>query len=138
MGGNISKQLNRAALKGRTDDAKALLQKGALVNYQDRTALTNAAEWGHLAIVNMLLEAGADVNQQDKEGDTAISRVIINLDRNYEKIVKELLEAGADVNAKNKYELTALMLASKGGHTHIVKLLELFERSESNNSNQEF
>jgi ankyrin repeat protein len=51
-----------------------LLQKGAPVNAVDdrgRTALMNAAELGHAAIVRRLLSAGADPTLRDKDGKTA-------------------------------------------------------------------
>ncbi len=37
--------------------------------------------------------------------------------------VYDLIAAGADVNAKDKYGQTAIMLASRNGHTDVVQLL---------------
>jgi len=51
--------------------AKLLVQHGADVNEQPYY-LTRAAEDGHIEVVRFLLESGADPNRQDKEGDTAL------------------------------------------------------------------
>ena len=57
----------------RGDDATA--EKFALTNYTSikdgRTALHNAAYYGHKDICCLLLEKGADLTAIDKEGDTA-------------------------------------------------------------------
>ena len=40
------------------------------------------------------------------------------------EVMKALLDKGANVNAKAVLGWTALMLASKGGHVDVVKLLK--------------
>jgi ankyrin repeat protein len=88
-----------------------------------RTALHLAAMNGHLEIVKLLLEHGADVNAKTKEGYgyTALHSAASN---GHLEIVKLLLEHGADVNAKTKYGgYTALHSATMNGHLEIVKLL---------------
>ena len=37
--------------------------------------------------------------------------------------IQEAIQAGADVNVRNKYDATPLLIASRNGHTEIVKLL---------------
>ena len=39
-------------------------------------------------------------------------------------VVKLLIEKGADINARDNSGRTALMIASKNGHTQIVELLK--------------
>ena len=46
-----------------------------------------------------LIDAGADLNMEAKNGDTAL---ILAANRGYTDCVKVLLKAGADVNGKNK------------------------------------
>ena len=36
--------------------------------------------------------------------------------------IQEAIQAGADVNVRNKYDATPLLIASRNGHTEIVKL----------------
>src|SRR5260370_37957527 len=64
-----------AAVRGHTDTARTLLEKGADVNAKSkagRTALMSASDLGQLDTVRVLLEQGADVDAKDKKGDTAL------------------------------------------------------------------
>ena len=58
--------------------------------------------------ISALLQAGADVNAKNKDGDTALMLAAIR----GPMIVSVLLKAGADVNAKNNDGETALTLAA--------------------------
>ncbi|OOQ87346.1 hypothetical protein PEBR_17108 [Penicillium brasilianum] len=93
------------------------------VNKKDkygRTALSLAAGGGREAIVKLLLEKGADVNQKTCEyGRTAPIRAA---KEGHKVVVQLLLKKGADVN-KSDYSGTALIGAVRGGHEAIVKLL---------------
>ena len=95
------------------------------VNYKDsyeltKTALMKAATKGHAKCVELLLEAGADVNMKDKNGDTAL---IEASNKGHDKCVKLLTEAGADVNIQNNNGFTSVMEASLMGHYKCVELL---------------
>ena len=61
--GEISAELLKAAKADNTAEVERLLKRGAVVNAKhkqyDQTALTSAAEWGHLTVVNILKQAGA-------------------------------------------------------------------------------
>lgn len=59
-------------------------------------------------IVQMLLDAGADVNVQDRFGKTALLKAV-SYDRR--SVVSQLLEQGADVNRHDKDGNTALSLS---------------------------
>ncbi len=63
---------------------------------------------GHVKIVELLLQAGADVNACDSRGYTALMEAS---GRNYLQIVKLLLQAKADVNHRAKDTFTALTFA---------------------------
>ena len=65
---NLNEDLWAAARKGDADAVKGTLAKGAEVNAKTRygaTALSFAADRGHVAVIRILLENGADVNSKD-------------------------------------------------------------------------
>jgi ankyrin repeat protein len=68
-----------------------------------------AAANGHLDIVRLLLQAGADVKaKDDQSGDTAL---IAAAGGGHSDLIKPLVAAGADVEARNAMGDTALTLA---------------------------
>lgn len=82
--------------------------------------LVSAAEDENVDVVTALLEAGADVDQADDDGDTALMRAAAN---GYNKLVKTLIDAGADVDMTNNDDESALSLARDNGNRYIVGLL---------------
>ncbi len=89
--------------------------------------LIGAAIRGDAAAVQVLLDAGADVNAKDNmEGRTALLWAASN---GHADTVQVLLGAGANVEAQvkdndeDKEGRTALILAAVGGHTAIVRAL---------------
>ncbi|KAJ8125223.1 hypothetical protein O1611_g8416 [Lasiodiplodia mahajangana] len=84
-------------------------------------ALTAAAYDGTLHIIEMLLDAGADVNAPEGYAIQAAAT------QGHYGIVEELLKRGANVNAlttnENFPEGTALQGATEAGQTEIVRLL---------------
>jgi ankyrin repeat protein len=73
-----------------------------------------------LNIIKSFIDSGANVNNRNRDGETALIMAVIN--GNIE-IIKLLIAAGADVNARDRHEQTALIRAAKKGYTEIVKLL---------------
>ena len=92
------------------------------------TALMLASQEGHSSIVNMLLEAGADVHLKNETvGITALG-FAVNKSENPERtaIVEALVNAGANVNAPWQMNGTwryPLLEAIKRGETAVVNLL---------------
>jgi ankyrin repeat protein len=87
--------LMRAALDGRTQDVRWLLNKGANVNARDKdseTALMAAAYSGHGEVVNMLIRKGADVNVISQGGSTALTLARKN---GHDQVVRMLVAGGA-------------------------------------------
>ncbi|XP_061172554.1 protein fem-1 homolog B-like [Saccostrea echinata] len=84
------------------------------------TALWCAAGAGHLGIVKLLLEHGADVNHATKTNSTPLRAACFDgrLD-----VVQCLVENGADISIPNKYNNTCLMITSYKGHCEVVRYL---------------
>ena len=87
----------------------------------NETALLLACQKGFVEAINVLLNAGADPNLADTEGESSIHHAI------YGECSKETLQAiidhGADVNAVNKDSRTAIMIACAKGNTEIMNAL---------------
>merc|ERR1712013_90132 len=84
------------------------------------TALWCAAGAGHQAIVESLVDAGADVNHVTKTNSTPLRAACFEgrLD-----IVKFLCEKKADFHIANKYNNTCLMISCYKGHYPVVEYL---------------
>ena len=78
-------------------------------------ALSCAVESGDIGITKRLIEAGADVNE-----DNVLKIAAVN---NNVEMAKLLIDAGADVNARDGHGETALMKAAEKGNLEIVRLL---------------
>ena len=89
-------------------------------NSNGLTALMLATIEGHTEIVDILIEAGADLNIQEEHGDTALMKAIYkkNID-----IAEMLIDSGADLNIQNVYRDAPLIYAIKTENTDIAKLL---------------
>jgi ankyrin repeat protein len=82
------------------------------------TLLVEAAGRGDLAEVEKLLHGGADIEQRDSAGRTA---VLAATDGNHVQVVRALIARGADVNAQDNQRDSAFLLAGARGYTDIVR-----------------
>ena len=82
--------------------------------------LCDAAVINNIAEIRRLLDDGADPNQADANGITALMWAAY---AGYSQIVKALLDGDADPNQANADGDTALMVAAGRGRTQIVKAL---------------
>lgn len=89
-------------------------------NGSGNTALILAATAGHLDVVKLLIERGADINFEGHEGNTALIYIST---MHCNEIMKYFIDMKADVNLQNIRGITALMDAAKEGDSYAVDLL---------------
>ena len=94
------------------------------------TALMYAAKDGVVGddrkeMIQLLINAGADVNKQDIHGETVLISMLRLKGENVTDIMQLLIDAGVDVNKQDIYGYTALMcvvssplLAACGANRH--------------------
>ena len=106
--------LQLASVEGKLAVVEVLLAHGADVNAGGGWPLRNASENGHPAVVEVLLAHGADVHA---DGDWALRAASGN---GRAAVVEVLLAHGANVHAGND---EALRTASYNGHVAVVQAL---------------
>jgi ankyrin repeat protein len=116
--------LMHAARAGSVEAVKVLARAGADLNAKEawngQTALMWAAAEAHGAVVETLLELGADVHTPSNAGTTPFLFAVRKGDM---RSVKAMLAAGADVNGKRPDLATPLLVAIINGHEDLVDLL---------------
>jgi uncharacterized protein len=113
--------LMMAALKGHTELARRLIERGADVNKPGWAPLHYAATGGHLAIMELLLEQHAFIDAQSPNGTTPL---MMAAHYGSDAAVKLLLEAGADIAMRNQLGLTALDFARRGARPDSVAMID--------------
>uniref|UniRef100_F1KPG7 Ankyrin repeat and KH domain-containing protein mask n=1 Tax=Ascaris suum TaxID=6253 RepID=F1KPG7_ASCSU len=121
--------LMEAAQEGHLETVQFILAENAKRNglpvdattATNDTALTYAAENGHMDVCAALIESGANVDHEAEGGRTALMKAAKN--GNY-GVVQFLIMRGAQVNkVSSSNDATALSLACANGHWEIVRLL---------------
>ena len=128
-------RLYHASRLGLSDVCKILLEQGVKADHPTKsttglvrslsTPLQIAARKGNEAVVRLLLDHGANVNQRSVHASTLDYAV----EEGHESIVRLLLQRGAKVTieAANPYYglrgLSTLVLAARVGHASITKLV---------------
>jgi ankyrin repeat protein len=110
----------------RTEAARALLDAGAKVDEVDDDGIT-VLSWAAIAnrvdMARLLIERGADVNHVDKKGMTPLLYAA-SIDFGDSAMIDLLLKSGARTTDHTKEGLTALDLARKYNHTHLLSSLQ--------------
>ncbi|KAL4172370.1 hypothetical protein KRP22_007534 [Phytophthora ramorum] len=117
--------LHAAAKHGHSEIVAILLSARAKYDFPIRdsttTALLLACMAGHSNVVEQLLDAGADPQVEDADGNTPLH--FTSRDGNY-RATYLLLTAGADPDMPNEQDETAFDMAEMQGHSHVQYLLE--------------
>lgn len=123
--------LMMAALRGQTEWAGRLLDRGARLNGVDNgerpgwTALHYAASGPEARTVALLLARGARVDVRAPNGTTAL---MMAAQYGPEDAVRQLLQKGADPRLKNDQGLMAADFAAKGGRDALARQLQAAAR----------
>ncbi len=96
--------------------------------------LIEAVKAGNTESVKELIESGADVNQQDKQGWTPLNWAA---GRGHLPVVELLLQHGADPLAVGRDLRTPQMIALAAGHAEVVKRLRQAEAQSGQAQNAE-
>jgi len=79
-----------------------------------------AAQGGHKAALQLLLDMGADINERNSDGNTALLEAVYY---NHLPCVKILIERGADATIPNNQNRTVLHRAAFANHDRIMEFL---------------
>jgi hypothetical protein len=119
--------MTRAIDRGDAQAVQKLIERGATVNDGGRDdfpgdpPITIAAARGNTAIVEVLLEAGANPNACCCSCVTALHRAI---EEGHSNTVTRLLEGGADPRIQYDGRMSTLELAKRSGNPEIVRRIE--------------
>ncbi|XP_035661357.1 ankyrin repeat and death domain-containing protein 1A-like isoform X1 [Branchiostoma floridae] len=123
---SLSMELIEAAEEGEVTRIQRLVKRGADVNVGDpdrqgNSALHQAVLKGHADVVQLLLNAGSQINIKNQDGDTPLHCAASS---NMQGILKLLVNySGCSINAKNYHGDTALHCSARCGHTDVARHL---------------
>ena len=109
---NPEKEIIKAAKSGKVQRVKELLEQDAsLISARDSDSSTplHCATWkGHLAVVELLLNYGADVNARNNNDHWGTTPLHAAAHANQRAIADLLISRGADIHATNLNDRTPL------------------------------
>jgi len=106
--------LGSASYYGHLEVVKLLIDYGANIKIDNNRAVRYASMMGHYDVVKLLIENDADIYAKDNAAVKYASQ------NGHYETVKLLIDSGADIHAENNY---AVRYASENGHYETVKLL---------------
>ncbi len=103
---------------------KYMLERGVEVNrknkHKDTLIMSLAREFDAGETIRLLAAAGANLDAQDRKGNTAI---MIAVSQNRIPNVRALIECGADLSLKNDRDDTAAEIAMDGGRSECAEII---------------
>lgn len=111
--------IQNAAMDGNMNEVKKFLQDGVDVNAVDKegdSALIVASRWGYLDVVSLLIQEGADPNQQNIASESALGEALVFDRKKDVQLVGELIKAGADIETQDEDGYTPLHTLAYNGH----------------------
>lgn len=113
--------LELAVLAGRTQIAELLLGAGARLDASQLLLKAADADATDRDTLRFLIVHGADTEQRNADGDTAL---LIAIRRDNHRLATHLVRAGAEVNVQAADGRSALALARELGFAELIQLLE--------------
>uniref|UniRef100_A0A8C5WD73 Fibronectin type III and ankyrin repeat domains 1 n=1 Tax=Leptobrachium leishanense TaxID=445787 RepID=A0A8C5WD73_9ANUR len=114
--------LHRAVNKNEDAKVISILQTGQVkADTPDKFGLTPlmvAAQKGHLRLVELLIDHGADINQEDGSGKNSLMLACFS---GHLDVVQCLRERGASWEGRDRCGSTAMHWAADGGHLNIIQ-----------------
>ncbi len=121
--------LFRAAATGDVEKVRKMIKSNPkelnFKNSKGQTPLHVGAHRGHLAVVKVLIDEKAPLEQKDEDGNTALIFAVWGKEP---EIVEYLLTRGCDVNNANKQGMTPLHSAAAKGHRKCAEILVKHEK----------
>lgn len=116
------------ACEGDFEKVLTQLEKGTCIDTplstDEETPLHKAIRYGHLALVQFLLEKGADVSKKNKERQTALHVAAASaLEDHGDLLVEILLEKGSSMAIFDDHNRTPLHVAAANNQVEVVKKL---------------
>lgn len=114
--------LSLAVSIGRPYTVRILLEVGASVRVEGQLEplLHKAVRSGSIEVVQAILDAGSDVNEQGDFGETPLHAAV---DDDLVEIATLLMSRGADPSLQSTFGGTALQMAERSGSSRCVALL---------------
>lgn len=106
---------------GRTQIAQLLIKRGAAFDASQMLHEVVANQVADRDVIELLVKQGADLNHQDKDGDSPLHLAV---KRDYRVLTKLLIANGADVNVENAGGHTPLWYAIGHHNQEISRMLK--------------
>jgi ankyrin repeat protein len=127
MDENAARQILKAAKKGDVMAVRALLERDrSLVRVRDKDGSTplHCAAWnGHASVASLLLDAGSDINDHNRNEHWGTTPLHAAAHGNQKEVAALLIHRGADLDARNLNGRTPLGETAVHNARAVAKLL---------------